>query len=85
MRHAARTRPIRLFSLGKVIARFWHPARNWMPWSAAALGLTVGAFFDTVRFGRGPDFILLGLAAYELLIGLTEPSTTPRPRSETDG
>lgn len=86
MRDAAQARPARLFSLGKVIAKFWHPRRNWMPWSAAALGLAFGAFFDTVRFGRAPDFILLGLAGYELLIGLTEPATGPRgPHSEPQG
>jgi hypothetical protein len=70
-------RPWRLFSLGKLIARFWHPRRDWMPWTAAALGLALGAVFDTIRFGRAPDFILLGLAAYEMLIGLTEPRRGP--------
>jgi hypothetical protein len=60
-----------VFSLGGLIGRFWRPRRQWMPWTAAAAGLAIGGVYDVVTVGRGPDFILLGLAAYELLVGLT--------------
>jgi hypothetical protein len=68
-----------MFSLGGLIGRFWRPRRQWMPWTAAAAGLAIAGLYDLLTVGRGPDFILLGLAAYELLVGLTNDPRKPPP------
>jgi len=67
------------FSLGGVFSRWW-PSRapGVAPWICASALLTSGAVWDWVRTGGEVDFILLGLAAYELVIGLTEESV-PAP------
>ena len=70
-RHAAR-HDFEFFSLGGIIARSGRTRPAWLPWALAAVVLAIGAFWDPLfRDGR-TDFILLGLAGYELVIGLTE-------------
>ena len=61
------------FSLGGLFARWW-PSRapGVAPWVCASALLMSGALWDWVRTGGEVDFILMGLAAYELVIGLTE-------------
>lgn len=60
-----------LFSIGGLIRRWrgWRPGPA--PWICAALGLSLAAVWDLLRQGGPVDFILLGLAGYELVIGLT--------------
>ena len=61
-----------LFSLGGVISKQWRAPFQMAPWLAAALALSALGCWDLFRgFGRA-DFVLLGLAGYELVIGLTE-------------
>jgi hypothetical protein len=43
-----------------------------LPWVLSGGTLTLLAFADVLSRGGNIDFIMLGLAAYELLIGLTE-------------
>jgi len=65
------------FSLGGMLARRWHTRSPVTPWVCASSVLTAGAIWDRLRTGGPIDFVLLGLAGYELVIGLTEePSPT---------
>jgi len=61
-----------LFSLGWMLSKTWRAPFQMAPWLASAFVLSVLGCWDLFRgFGRA-DFILLGLAGYELVIGLTE-------------
>jgi hypothetical protein len=60
------------FSLGGLIARAWRTRSPMTPWVCASSVLTAGAIWDRMRTGGPIDFVLLGLAGYELVIGLTE-------------
>ena len=75
---AARPAPFRgsLFSVGGLVARWAQAQDSRMPWIVAALCLGALSASDLVMRGGRIDFILAGLAAYELLIGLTEDSVT---------
>ena len=42
------------------------------PWAVASVVLLVGACWDPLVRGAQADFILVGLAGYEMVIGLTE-------------
>jgi hypothetical protein len=58
--------------LGALAAR-WVPRRPaWLPWGLAAVLLVLLALWDAIGRGGSPDFILIGLAGYELVMGLTE-------------
>ena len=66
-----RSSKLEYFSAGSVLARWWQPS-HLAPWLVSATALTVLACVDVITgYGR-VDFVLLGLAAYELMIGLTE-------------
>jgi hypothetical protein len=60
------------FSLGGLLARVWRTRSPMTPVVCASSLLTAGAIWDRVRTGGPIDFVLLGLAGYELVIGLTE-------------
>jgi hypothetical protein len=68
-------RPLEYFSLGGVIALVWAPRAQMLPWVIASMSLvTLGAWSMVTAAGRG-DCVLLGsIAAYELIIGLTDKS-----------
>ena len=59
------------FSLGGLLAPYATTKLALAPWAFAAALLTTLAFWDPLARGGEADAILLGLAAYELLIGLT--------------
>ena len=65
------------FSIGGLLAPFATTRLTLAPWAFSAALLTVLAWWDPVARGGEFDSILMGLAAYELLIGLT---TEPRRR-----
>ena len=58
------------FTLGAALARVWHPAYPLLPWALTSALLTVAGMWDYWT-GRGPvEWIVVGLAAYELMSGL---------------
>jgi hypothetical protein len=59
------------FSLGGLLAPFATTRLALAPWAFSAAMLAALASWDPVARGGEFDAILLGLAAYELLIGLT--------------
>jgi len=61
-----------VFSLGAVLARYWHPAYALLPWALTSAMLTVAAMWDYWSRGGSIDYVVLGLAAYELMLGLLE-------------
>jgi hypothetical protein len=74
--------PARLefFSLGGILGVFWKPHTTLMPWLLASFGLGLLSCWDLFRGRGGVDLIVMGLAAYELAIGLTEePALSRRP------
>ena len=67
--------------MGALLARFWTPRYALLPWALTSALLTVAAMWDFWD-RRGPiDYILLGLAAYELMLGLLEQPATATPRA----
>jgi len=61
-----------IFSLGAVLARYWHPAYPLLPWALTSAMLTVAAMWDRWSRGGAIDYVVLGLGAYELMLGLLE-------------
>ena len=59
------------FSIGGLLAPFATTRLTLAPWAFSAALLTALAWWDPVARGGEFDAILMGLAAYELLIGLT--------------
>jgi hypothetical protein len=66
--------PLRLefFSLGGIVASFWKPRLQLLPWIGAAAALMLLSCWDIFRGAGRMDLIVMGLAGYELVIGLTE-------------
>ena len=69
---ALSTRSDGVFSLGALLARYWHPAYPLLPWALTSAMLTVAAMWDYWSRGGSIDYVVLGLAAYELMLGLME-------------
>ena len=72
--------PTRLefFSLGGVLAIFWRPRPQLLPWIGAASALMLLSCWDVFRGAGRVDLIVMGLAGYELVIGLTEDAPPDR-------
>ena len=59
-----------IFSMGGLLSRFWQPAYPLLPWALTSALLTVAGLWDYWS-GRGPiEWVVVGLAAYELMLGL---------------
>src|SRR3954468_17946852 len=70
------------FSIGGLLTRAWRTRSPITPFLCVSTVLTAGALWDRLRTGGPIDFVLLGLAGYELVIGLTE-EPTPAARAAT--
>jgi hypothetical protein len=67
-----------IFSLGGLVARLWSPRLFLLPWALCSAMLTVAAMWDYWSCGGEIDYLVLGLAAYELMIGLMEEESEAR-------
>jgi len=65
---------VEYFSLGGLIALWWRPRTRLVPWIVAAALLAGLGCWDLLARSGAVDFILVGLAGYELVIGLTDES-----------
>jgi hypothetical protein len=61
-----------IFSLGALLARAWKPAYALLPWALTSAMLTTAAMWDFWTRGGAIEYTVLGLAAYELMMGLME-------------
>jgi hypothetical protein len=66
------------FSIGGLLVPFVKTPTSFAPWTLSAAMLLAFAAWDPSMNGGRFDAILFGLAAYELLIGLTQP---PKPQT----
>ena len=66
------TQRLEFFSLGGVLSMWWSPALLELPWIVAAASLVLLSCWDVFKGAGRVDFMLIGLAGYELVIGLTE-------------
>jgi hypothetical protein len=73
-----------VFSLGGFLSRFWRPAYPLLPWAFTSAMLTVGAMWDRWSRGGSIDYTVLGLAAYELMLGLMETAPAETSRRASD-
>jgi hypothetical protein len=64
--------PLEFFSLGGLLRSFWRTRPELLPYIVAASILSLLSCWDLFRGAGRADFILLGLAGYELVLGLTE-------------
>ena len=75
----------RVFSIGRAIAYWWRPAYPLLPWALSSALLTVAGLWDYWTRDLPPDLIVLGLAAYELMVGLLESVPRRRPVRSVSG
>ncbi len=76
---------LEFFSLGGVLATFWSPRVQLLPWIGTASALILLGSWDLLRGAGRVDMIVMGLAGYELTIGLSEetPNASDQARSAT--
>ena len=67
---------LEFFSLGGVLASFWQPRVQLLPWIGSASALMLLSCWDVFKGAGRVDLIVMGLAGYELVIGLTEDSSS---------
>jgi hypothetical protein len=71
-----------LFSLGGALSLYWRPRYPLLPWAlTSALMMTAGVW-DRWASGAPVEWIVVGLAAYELMIGLLDAPQASRAARE---
>jgi len=63
---------LEFFSLGGVLRIWWTPRVVELPWIVASASLLLLSCWDLFDGAGRMDFIVMGLAGYELVIGFTE-------------
>ena len=71
---------LEFFSLGGLLRIWWTPRVLELPWIIASALLLLLSCWDLFDGAGRMDFILLGLAGYELVIGFTEEQGQPEHR-----
>ena len=61
-----------LFTLGGFLATAWRPSQPLLPWALTSALLTVAAMWGHWTTGGPVEWVVLGLSAYELMMGLLE-------------
>lgn len=61
-----------LFTLGGLLATAWRPSQPLLPWALTSALLTVAAMWGHWTTGGQVEWVVLGLAAYELMMGLLD-------------
>ena len=65
-----------LFSLGGALSRVWRPRYPLLPWALTSALLMTAGMWDYWSVGGRIEWVVVGLAAYELMLGL---SALPEP------
>ena len=74
--------PHGFFTLGHALARVWQPAYPLLPWALTSAMLTTAGMWDYWSRDGRIEWVVMGLAAYELMLGLLEDAgctAGPRP------
>jgi hypothetical protein len=58
------------FTLGGLLARYWRPAFPLLPYALTSALLMIAGCWDRWNRGSQVEWIVVGLAAYEFMIGL---------------
>jgi hypothetical protein len=61
-----------IFSLGGLLSRVWTPAFPLLPWAFTSAMLMMAGTWDHLSRGGPVDYTVVGLAAFELMIGLLD-------------
>ena len=67
------------FTLGGALARLWRPAHPLLPWALTSALLMSAGMWDFWTRGGPIEWIVVGLAAYELMLGLMEEEVRTSP------
>jgi hypothetical protein len=73
------------FSLGGLLRIWWTPRVVELPWIVASASLLLLSCWDVFDGTGRMDFIVMGLAAYELVIGFTEEGEPSARREQIPG
>jgi hypothetical protein len=71
-RHTFSPSRLEFFSLGGLLRIWWTPRLVELPWIVASASLLLLSCWDVFDGAGRMDFIVMGLAGYELVIGFTE-------------
>ena len=66
------------FTIGGLLARAWRPVYPLLPWALTSALLMVAGMWDYWSHGGRIEWVVVGLSAYELMIGLL---ALPQPLS----
>ena len=67
--------PHGFFTLGHTLARVWQPAYPLLPWALTSALLMTAGMWDFWAHGGRIEWVVVGLAAYEFMMGLLEEPT----------
>jgi hypothetical protein len=76
---------LEFFSLGGLLRIWWTPRVLELPWIVASALLLLLSCWDVLDGAGRMDFIVMGLAGYELVIGFTEEGEQPARRQQIPG
>jgi hypothetical protein len=79
-RHTFSPSRLEFFSLGGLLRIWWTPRFVELPWIVASASLLLLSCWDVLDGAGRMDFIVMGLAGYELVIGFTEEAEQPERR-----
>jgi hypothetical protein len=65
------------FTLGGVLALVWRPAYPLLPWALTSALLMAAGLWDHWSYGGSIEWLIVGLSAYELMMGLLEDIPLP--------
>ena len=66
-----------VFSLGGALARVWRPRYPLLPWALTSALLMTAGMWDRWSVGGRVEWLVVGLSAYELMLGLLVSVTVP--------
>ena len=72
LRQVSQMRTHGMFTLGGFLATAWRPSQPLLPWALTSALLTTAAMWGHWTTGQPVDWVVLGLAAYELMMGLLD-------------
>jgi hypothetical protein len=72
LRYRLAMRSIGWFTFGGLLAHYWRPAPRLLPYALTSALLMAAGCWDFWFFGAKVEWIVVGLSAYELMMGLLD-------------